>query len=58
LSIVYSNNEKIIQKTNITTSFDEADDLKKIKEFLLNQIKSPFTNINYKIKIYDAFIPY
>ncbi|MDC6465190.1 peptidoglycan DD-metalloendopeptidase family protein [Pelagibacteraceae bacterium] len=54
MSIVYSNNEKIIQKTNITTSFDEADDLKKIKEFLLNQIKSPFTNINYKIKKGDT----
>ena len=54
LSVVYNNNEKISQKSNITSSFDEIDDLKKIKEFLLSQIKSPFTNVDYEIKNGDT----
>ncbi len=54
LSVVYNNNEKISQKSNITASFDEIDDLKKIKEFLLSQIKSPFTNVDYEIKNGDT----
>ena len=48
-SVVFSEKEKIPAKTDLIKKSLERDDLKSFKEFLLNQIKSPYINQNYKI---------
>ena len=53
LTVVYKN-EKIIKKSATVAISYENPDLKTFKEFLLNQIKSPFTNLNYEIKKGDT----
>lgn len=54
LTVVYKSDEKIVKKsTTIVISYKNPD-LKAFKEFLLNQIKSPFTNLNYEIKKGDT----
>ena len=50
LTVVYKSDEKIIKKSATVAISYENPDLKTFKEFLLNQIKSPFTNLNYEIK--------
>lgn len=54
LTIVYKSDEKIIKKSESNKNLHEVSDLKTFKEFLLDQIKSPFTNINYEIKKGDT----
>ena len=54
LTVVYKSDEKIIKKTATVAISYENPDLKTFKEFLLNQIKSPFTNLNYEIKKGDT----
>ena len=54
LTVVYKSDEKIIKKTATVVISYENPDLKTFKEFLLNQIKSPFTNLNYEIKKGDT----
>ena len=55
LTVVYKSDEKIITKSkNNKDIYYEVPDLKIFKEFLLSQIKSPFTNINYEIKKGDT----
>ncbi len=54
LTVVYKSDEKIIKKSEITAGFDQNLDLKNFKEFLLNQIKSPFINLEYKISKGDT----
>ena len=54
LTVVYKSDEKIIKKSVATTISYENSDLKTFKKFLLNQIKSPFTNLNYEIKKGDT----
>ena len=54
LTVVYKSDEKIIKKTEITVRFDQNLDLKNFKEFLLNQIKSPFINLEYEISKGDT----
>ena len=54
LTVVYKSDEKIIKKTKTIGIYYESPDLKSFKEFLLNQIKSPFTNLNYEIKKGDT----
>ena len=54
LTVVYKSDEKIIKKSEINKDSYEITDLKTLKEFLLDQIKSPFININYKIKKGDT----
>tara|TARA_Y100000590_G_scaffold433880_1_gene551461 strand:- start:194 stop:1501 length:1308 start_codon:yes stop_codon:yes gene_type:complete len=49
LTVVYKNDQKISQKTGFSENSPAATDLKTLKEFLLNQIKSPFTNLSYEI---------
>jgi len=49
LTVVYKNDQKISQKTGFSENSSAATDLKTLKEFLLNQIKSPFTNLSYEI---------
>jgi len=54
LTVVYKSDEKIIKKNATVAISYENPDLKTFKEFLLNQIKSPFTNLNYEIKKGDT----
>ena len=58
LTVVYKSDEKITTKSknnkDIYKDIYEVSDLKIFKEFLLNQIKSPFSNINYEIKKGDT----
>ena len=54
LTVVYKSDEKIIKKSMTIGISYENSDLKTFKEFLLNQIKSPFTNLNYEIKKGDT----
>jgi murein DD-endopeptidase MepM/ murein hydrolase activator NlpD len=54
LTIVYKSDKRIIKKSEIATISSENTDLKTFKKFLFNQIKSPFTNLNYEIKKGDT----
>ena len=54
LTITYKNDAQIKKKTESNKDLYEVSDLKIFKEFLLNQIKSPFFNINYEIKKGDT----
>ena len=54
LTVVYKSDEKITRKSSTVTISYENPDLKTFKEFLLNQIKSPFINLNYEIKKGDT----
>jgi len=55
LTVVYKSDEKITTKSkNNKDIYYETSDLKIFKEFVLSQIKSPFTNINYEIKKGDT----
>tara|TARA_B100001123_G_scaffold446153_1_gene599706 strand:- start:1503 stop:2804 length:1302 start_codon:yes stop_codon:yes gene_type:complete len=51
VAVVYKNNENITKKTESTIG---VSDLKIFKKFLLDQIKSPFINVNYEIKKGDT----
>jgi murein DD-endopeptidase MepM/ murein hydrolase activator NlpD len=53
LTIVFKNNT-VASKSNQIINTEQAPDLKNFKNFLLNQIKSPFVNLNYKIKKGDT----
>ena len=54
LTVVYKSDEKIVKKSMTTGISYESPDLKTFKEFLFNKIKSPFTNLDYKIKKGDT----
>jgi len=54
LTVVYKSDEKVIKKTEISNDLHGASDLETFKKFLLDQIKSPFININYEIKKGDT----
>ena len=54
LTVVYGSGDKSNSNLKTTNNIYEAPDLKTFKEFLLSQIKSPFTNINYEIKSGDS----
>jgi len=54
LTVVYKSDEKIIKKTAAIGISYENSDLEKFKKFLLDQIKSPFINVNYEIKKGDS----
>ena len=49
LTVVYKNDQKISQKTGLSNNSATTTDLRALKEFLLNQIKSPFANLSYEI---------
>ena len=54
LTVVYKSNETVIKKSeNIKNSYT-SQDLKTFKEFILNQIISPFISLNYEIKKGDT----
>jgi len=54
VTVVYKSDKKITKKSELIENFDASTDLKTFKEFLLNKIKSPFTNLNYAIKKGDT----
>ena len=54
LTVVYKSDEKIITKSESIKKSYGVSDLKTLKEFILDQIKSPFTNINHEIKKGDT----
>jgi len=54
VTVVYKSDEKIVKKYGLIQNSTKVADLKTFKEFLLNQIKSPFININYEIKKGDT----
>ena len=54
LTVVYKSDEKITKKSEVINSKKEESDLINFKKFLLNQIKSPFINLNYEINKGDT----
>jgi len=54
VAVVYKGDEKITKKSGLIQNSTKVADLKTFKEFLLNQIKSPFINLNYEIKKGDT----
>jgi len=54
VTVVYKSDEKIIKKSESTQNSYESPDLKTFKKFILNQIRSPFINLNYEIKKGDT----
>ena len=54
LTVVYKSDQKITKKSELIKDFNVESDFKKFKKFLLNQIKSPFINLNYEIKKGDT----
>ena len=54
LTVVNKSDERIIKKSKSIEISYESPDLKTFKKFLLNQINSPFTNLNYEIKNGDT----
>ena len=49
LAVVYKNNDKVPSKSVLQGSLSNASDFKTFKNFILDQIKSPFINIDYEI---------
>ncbi len=54
LTVVYKSDEKISKKSEIYEIANDTNDLEIFKKFILNQIKSPFINIDYEIKKGDT----
>ena len=54
LTVVYKSDEKISNISDASSNSYDNSDLKKFKQFILDQIKSPFTNVDYKIKKGDT----
>ena len=54
LTVVYKSDQKITKKSELIKNINEESDLKKFKKFLINQIKSPFINLDYEISKGDT----
>ena len=54
LTVVYKSDEKITKISKNNKNSYDVSDLKTFKQFILDQIKSPFTNIDYEIKKGDT----
>ena len=54
LTVVYKSDEKITKISGNNKNSYDVSDLKTFKQFILDQIKSPFTNIDYEIKKGDT----
>ena len=54
LTVVYKSDQKITKKSELIKVLNEESDLIKFKQFLLDQIKSPFINLNYEINKGDT----
>ena len=53
-TFTYKNDNKILKNSQVIDALKQTPDLDAFKNFLLNQIKSPFINLNYKIKKGDT----
>ena len=49
IGISYKSEDQKIKKTNIVKAINENSDIVNFKKFLLDQIKSPYLNVNYEI---------
>ena len=49
IAISYKSDTRDIKNNNIVKAINESSDVVNFKKFLLNQIKSPYLNINYEI---------
>lgn len=54
LTVVYKSDKQIVKKSENIKSTYGSSDFKTFKEFILNQIKSPYKNVNYEIKKGDT----
>ena len=54
VSVAYKSDEQKIKKTDIVKTINENSDVVNFKKFLLNQIRSPYLNINYEISPGDT----
>ena len=54
IGVSYKSDTPEIKKTNIVKTINENSDIVNFKKFLLNQIKSPYLNINYEISPGDT----
>jgi len=54
IAVAYKSDSPEIKKTNIAKTINENSDIANFKKFLLNQIKSPYLNINYEISPGDT----
>ena len=54
LTVVYKSDETITKKTERSKDLYKVSDLETFKKFILDQIKSPFVNIDYEIKKGDT----
>ena len=54
LTVVYKSDETITKKTESSKDLYKVSDLETFKKFILDQIKSPFVNIDYEIKKGDT----
>ena len=54
LTVIYKSDQKITKRSELIKDFNEESDLKKFNKFLLNQIKSPFINLDYEINKGDT----
>ncbi len=54
IAVAYKTEDQKIEKTNIVKTINENSDIINFKKFLLNQIKSPYLNINYEISPGDT----
>ena len=48
IAVAYKSDSPRVKKTNIVKTINENSDVVNLKKFLLNQIKSPYLNINYE----------
>ena len=54
LTVVYKSDQKVVKKSNaIEISYDNQD-FQTLKKYLLDQIRSPYINLNYEIKKGDS----
>ena len=53
-SVVYKSNDQIIKNTKNVNIQYQSPDIETFKKFIMKQIRSPFTNINYEIKKGDS----
>ena len=49
LTAIYKSDEKIVKSNQMSTISNQAADFLTFKKFLINQINSPFINLDYKI---------
>ena len=56
VAVVYKSEEKITKKSDLIKTVDASSEFKTFKKFLLDQIKSPFINLNYEIKSGDTLL--